>query len=517
MTADSGPQDTPSEDYFRLLVERVQDYAIFLLDPEGHITTWNPGAQRIKGYRAEEILGSHFSRFYPEEDIQSGKPERELEIAQAEGRVEDEGWRLRKDGTRFWANVVITALFDTNGQLRGFAKVTRDLTERKQAEEQRLRLLREQADRRLAEEGERRYRALAETIPQIVWTARPDGTHDYYNRRWYDYTGLSPEQAQVHSWEAAIHPDDKARCREHWDRATATGESFEVQFRLRRNLDDVYRWHLGRALPVRGDDGRIGCWFGTCTDIDDQKRAEQALLQAKEAAEAAGRTKDQFLAMLSHELRTPLTPALLAVTALLDQPPDLDGLPPTLEMIRRSLELESRLIDDLLAATQLGQGPLRLNRQPADVHALLRRALDACGDEVQDAQLLVDTDLRAGAYHADADPAQLQTAFRHLIRNAAKFTPAGGTLTVRSRNAAGPSGRRLVLEFADTGVGIEPEALARIFNIFEQGEAGHVRRFGGLGLGLAISRRLIEAHGGTLTAASAGPGLGATFTVVLGT
>jgi PAS domain S-box-containing protein len=517
MTADSGHRDPPSDQRFRLLVESVVDYAIFLLDPEGRVSSWNTGAQRIKGYRAEEILGQHFSRFYPEEDIRDDKPGRELREARAQGRFEDEGWRLRKDDSRFWANVIITALFDEAGQLIGFAKVTRDLTERRQAEEQRLRLIREQADRQMAEEGERRYRVLAETIPQIVWTARPDGTLDYWNRRWFDYTGLTPGPTEGWAWEYALHPDDVARCRDLWEGAIAAGEAHEIQFRLRRGLDGAYRWHLGRALPVRGADGRIDRWFGTCTDIDDQKRAEQALRQAKETAEAASRSKDQFLAMLSHELRTPLTPVLLAVTALLEEPRDLADLTPTLEMIRRSIELESRLIDDLLVATQMGEGPLRLAREVVDIHDLIHQALDACRGELHDAQILLEEDLRAGEHHADADPAQMQGAFQHLIRNAAKFTPAGGTLAIRSRNAAGPAGPRLVVELADTGVGIDPEVLPRIFNTFEQGEAGHVRHFGGLGLGLPISRRLVEAHGGTLTAASAGPSLGATFTVVLDT
>src|SRR5215217_3626500 len=168
-------------DLSRLLVEGVQDYAIFLLDPSGHVQSWNAGAQRIKGYRPDEVIGRHFSIFYPPEEARRGKPAYGLRTALEEGRWEDEGWRVRKDGSRFWANVVITALFDAEGRLHGFAKVTRDLTERRQAEEQRVRLLQEQADRRLAEERERRYQALAEAIPQLVWTAQPDGVHDYYN------------------------------------------------------------------------------------------------------------------------------------------------------------------------------------------------------------------------------------------------------------------------------------------------------------------------------------------------
>ncbi len=494
MTADHGARITPSEEHFRLLVANIQDYAIFLLDPEGRVVSWNVGAERAKGYRADEILGRHFSCFFPEEDVRSGKPERELEAAKAQGHVEDEGWRLRKDGSRFWADVVITALHDEAGQLRGFAKVTRDLTERKQTEERRARLLQEQVARREAEASERRHRALTEAIPQIVWTARPDGALDFVSGRWAEYTGSGAEQAHGQGWRAALHPDDQRSYLDRWDLAVERGEPFEIEVRLLRAADGAYRWQLARALPLRDEDGQIVQWFGTWTDIDDRKRAEQAQREAKEAAEAASSAKDDFLAMLSHELRTPLTPVLMAVTALLEEPSDANAaaLPPTLEMIRRNVELEARLIDDLIELTQLGQGPLQLNREVVDVHDLIRWALDDHWNDLQGSKLRLEVDLRAADPHVDADPARLRQAFGHLIRNAEKFTPDGGTLAVRSRNASSPEGTRLVLEFADNGVGIAPGALPRVFNAFEQGEAGYVRRFGGLGSGLAICRRIIE-------------------------
>ena len=209
-----------SDEQFRLLVDSVADYAIFMLDPGGHIITWNVGAERIKGYRAEEIIGEHFSKFYPDEALQRNWPEYELEVARAEGRFEDEGWRVRKDGSQFWANVVITAVYDAERRLRGFSKVTRDLTQRKWAEdvvrqsqsrlearvEQRTAELkaanealkkeieqRERAEQALRD-SEQRYRTLMELMPAAVYAcAAPSGTIEYFNRRAEELWGRAPQ------------------------------------------------------------------------------------------------------------------------------------------------------------------------------------------------------------------------------------------------------------------------------------------------------------------------------------
>jgi PAS domain S-box-containing protein len=272
-----------SEERFRLLVEGTRDYAIFMLDPQGHIVSWNPGAERIKQYRAEEIIGQHFCRFYPPEDVQCGKPERELKEAVAQGKYEEEGWRVCKDGSRFWASVVFTALHDEAGHLRGLSKITRDLTERKQAEESARRLLEEQAARKAAEQAEHhlraseeRFRQLADAMPQIVFTAGPDGRTDYLNRRWYDYTGLPEGEVSQDSWLSALHPDDRERCLAEAERTTGTGTPFEMELRFREHRTMQYRWHLSRSVPVRDSEGRIVRWFGTSTDIHDRKVAEDA-------------------------------------------------------------------------------------------------------------------------------------------------------------------------------------------------------------------------------------------------
>ena len=247
-------------------------------------------------------------------------------------------------------------------------------------------------------------------------------------------------------------------------------------------------------------------------ELEDRVRERTAeLAHAKEEAEAASRAKDQFLAVLSHELRTPLTPVLALVTAMLDEgeaQPELRGV---LEMVRRNVELEARLIDDLLDVTRIVQGKLAIHKSVVDAHELARRAIDICQSDVRAKGLEMTLDLAASSRHVAGDPARLQQVFWNLIKNAIKFTPEGGSITVRSRDA----GDRLVVEVADSGIGIDPEVLPKIFDAFEQGGVAVTRQFGGLGLGLAISRGVAELHDGSLTASSAGRGLGATFALEL--
>jgi signal transduction histidine kinase/DNA-binding response OmpR family regulator len=250
----------------------------------------------------------------------------------------------------------------------------------------------------------------------------------------------------------------------------------------------------------------------------ENSRLYREAQKARRDAEAANRAKDQFLAVLSHELRTPLTPVLAAVSGMIDDPDVDPGLRPTLEVVERNVELEARLIDDLLDVTRISQGKLRLSREAVDVHALITQAIEICSAEVERAGLRLEAVMAATDSYVSGDPARLQQVYWNLIKNSVKFTPAGGVLTIRSRNESDHHGPiRLVVEVSDTGIGIAPETLPRIFDAFEQGSSGITRRFGGLGLGLAISRSLVELHDGRLSAASGGVGKGATFTVELDT
>jgi signal transduction histidine kinase/ActR/RegA family two-component response regulator len=244
-------------------------------------------------------------------------------------------------------------------------------------------------------------------------------------------------------------------------------------------------------------------------DIARRQAVEVDLQRTKEAAEAANRAKDQFLAVLSHELRTPLTPVLAGVSAWLDDgavDPELRDL---LDMVRRNVALEARLIDDLLDLSRIGHGALTLHPEVVDAHAVVHRALETCAGSIEGKDLDLRLDFRATSSHVHADPARLQQVLWNLIQNAVKFTPTGGRLTIQSSSEDG----QFVLEVADTGIGIDSEALPRIFEPFEQGRPEFARRYGGLGLGLAICRSTIEAHGGRLTASSPGRDRGSRFTL----
>jgi two-component system CheB/CheR fusion protein len=249
-------------------------------------------------------------------------------------------------------------------------------------------------------------------------------------------------------------------------------------------------------------------------DVTERKRVEDQLRKAKEAAEEAGRVKDRFLATLSHELRTPLTP-VLATIAYVEKMPNLPAeLLTQFASIRRNVELEARLIDDLLDVTRIGQGKLDLDRVTVDAHEILHAALQICQADAEDKELEILLSLRAKIHQVSADPVRLQQVFWNLIQNAVKFTPVGGRISLKTSN---PTATSILIEIADNGIGIEPETLPRIFDAFEQGGAPVTRRYGGLGLGLSIAKMLIELHGGTLTARSDGHNLGTQFLIELDT
>jgi signal transduction histidine kinase/ActR/RegA family two-component response regulator len=315
------------------------------------------------------------------------------------------------------------------------------------------------------------------------------------------------------------------------------------------------RTYQAHVEPLFNVEGRIVGVVGVASDISDRKRDERRLAEAKAEAEQATRAKDRFLAMLSHELRTPLTPALAAATAM-ERRSDLPAeVREDLQMVRRNIELEAMLIDDLLDLTRVARGKLELALRTADAHEVVRDAIDICRPDLEDKEIELVLDLAADRHHVRADGPRLQQVFWNLLKNAIKFTPQGGRIVVSTRNAGGgggssgvverssggvqeeaarrnptpllhhsttqpiprPDNEGLIIEVRDTGVGIDPEVLPRIFDAFEQGGAATTRQFGGLGLGLSISKMLVLAHGGRLSAESEGRGKGATFRVELET
>lgn len=489
---------------FRVLVESVRDYGIITLDPRGYITSWNEGARRIHGYEADEILGSHFSRFYPPEEIAAGKPERELEQAKAEGRVEDEGWRLRKDGTRFWADVVITALYDAiTGELRGFGKVTRDLTERKRAEE-RLR------------QSEEQFRLLVESVSEYaIFMLDPTGRVATWNPGAERIKGYTVSEIVGEHFERFYTEADRARGRPRalLELARRNGSVRELGVRVRK---DGTTFHAEVVITAMLDaTGELRGFSKVTRDITDQIRSREAEA-ARLVAERANQAKDDFLAVLSHELRTPLTPVIAGTSYLLDHASTLSPVEIVEEVgaIRRNTLLEAQLIDDLLDLTRISRGKIELHCEALDLHAALRDTVGMLKEEFAAKELRVTSCLDAREHWVWGDPTRLRQVFWNLLINAVKFTGERGSITVRTCN---PAEERLVIEVIDSGVGLTPEQTERIFIAFEQGERTVTRKFGGLGLGLAITRSLVQMHHGTIEARSAGKGKGSTFGVELGT
>ncbi len=311
-----------------------------------------------------------------------------------------------------------------------------------------------------------------------------------------------------------IYPDDFPRFVEELERAKTLADGEESVFESRvLHKNGTWRWFQCRStIFERNSAGLPKLVLGIAIDITDHRRAEYAARCAHERAEAASRAKDQFLAVLSHELRTPLTPVLASVGSLRDHPELPASLREELAMIHRNIELESRLIDDLLDLTRVTRGKLILHQELLDVHKAIFRSVEICRGEIEQKRIGVTLELQAEVSTVHADPGRLQQILWNLLKNAVKFTPTGGAIRVRTSSR---DDRHIAIEIVDSGIGIEPAILPVLFDAFEQGGKHMTLRYGGLGLGLAISRALVEQHGGTLAAASEGRDKGSTFTVEL--
>lgn len=408
--------------------------------------------------------------------------------------------RRRDNGECRDIEAVETARKNERGEVEWVVGTNLDITERKRTSE-------------ALEDGAARFRALADNIAQLAWMAEPDGTLIWFNQRWFDYTGTTYEEMKIAGRQRLHHPDYLEKVTQKWQQHLVTGTIWEDTFPL-RGVDGNFRWFLSRAIPIRDESGKVVRWFGTNTDVTEQRAATEALTLAKEQVEVASRAKDDFLAALSHELRTPLTPVLMTAEALQEDPDLPQDVREQLAMIFRNITLEARLIDDLLDITRISRGTLHVAPVTADVHALLDHT-----DEIIRADALIKDvgilfELTATQRHALVDPTRMQQVFWNVLKNAVKFSPAGGSITVSTHN---DHGGRIVVSFKDDGIGIDAAALPHIFKAFEQGDIAGQHRYGGLGLGLAISHAIMEAHGGSIQAESAGVGQGTTFTVVLDT
>jgi PAS domain S-box-containing protein len=536
-----------------LLVQSVQDYAIFRLSTEGIVQTWNAGAQKLKGYSADEIIGRSFENFYTPEDRAAGRPARLLASARENGRVEDEGWRVRKDGTRFWADVVITAMFD-HGELIGFAKVTRDLTDRRHMEEQRSRRF---AAERVAE----RIGRLQTVTAALAGASRPEQVANVLTSVGLAALGGAsaavalavPDQdtLQVCSVSGVLSNVVQVGERVRRDRADILGEAWrrgeavyipsrdrvaELNPRLAPSIDRS-PYEAWAAIPLAIDRHVMAVMavayaephafdedernlLGALSDVAAQaiERAElfEAERRTRAQAEAAVHAQDEFLSIASHELRTPV--AAVKATAQLTQRAIRRGtlenerLERHLDSILRATDRLSGLVDDLLDVSRLRTGRLELRRQRIDCGPLVQETVERYRVQLEDRpEYALQFEPPSQELCVEVDPSRIEQVLDNLMSNAVKYSPGGGEICVRIGLDSG--GVRLTV--TDKGIGLPANQTEAIFEPFGRAPNAAREQIPGLGLGLSICRQLVEAHGGRIWASSPGEGRGTSVGVWL--
>ena len=462
------------------------DDAIISKNLDGTITSWNKGAERVFGYTAEETIGQPVIMLIPPDRLQE-EPDILARLKRGERVDHFETVRRRKDGTLIDISLTISPVKDGRGTIVGASKIARDITARKKAEAALL-------------ASEARFRQLADAMPQIVWTARPDGYLDYYNERWYEFTGFDRNSFGDKSWEPIVHPDDVQRCRDTYYGAIGSGKPYDMEYRFWDRHEQRWRWFMGRALPIRNAAGNIVKWFGSCTDIDDQKRIEDDLRRANEDLE-------EFAFSASHDLQEPLRTVkvygeLLTKTcghAISDEAQEF------LTFMRGGATRMEVLVRDLLTYTQVTK--FEKLAKPTDAQQALASSLAGL------AGIVAETGARITADPLPSLPVHeihMQQLFQNLIGNAIKYRsperPPAVHVVAERQNG------HWVFAVADNGIGIEPQYQDKIFGLFKRLHTSD--EYSGTGIGLAICRRIVDRYHGRIWVESE-PGKGSTFRFTL--
>jgi len=523
-----------SETRFRLMVESAKEYAIFTLNLNGIITSWNSGAERLLGYQEAEILGRDGRIIFTPEDNARGKAEQEQQIALAQGQAENERWHLRKDGSRFWGSGLVMPLQTEAGNMQGFIKIMQDRTAQRQAEE-RFRLLYDTTSDLLATEQpmtlmHNLFNKLAAQLElDYFYNYMVEEKDNHQMLHLSSYAGISEEVAQaiasiefgqylcglvaharrqivLDQAQIATHPNAQLIC--SLGITAYAGQPLIVQGRLLGTLSFASRTRTSFTSE------EIDLLQSTCDQMAialERTNLTASLQQQAEQLRQANRIKDEFLAVLSHELRSPLNPILGWTKLLQSGKLDAAKTAQALATIERNAKLQTELIEDLLDVSRILQGKLSLNIRPVDLAMTVAAAIETVSLAAQAKAIDIKTTLDAQVGEVLGDSSRLQQIVWNLVSNAVKFTPRGGRVTVRLTRV----GNQAQITVTDTGKGIDPEFLPYVFDYFRQEDGATTRQFGGLGLGLAIVRHLVELHGGTVAVDSRGEGQGATFTVKL--
>jgi PAS domain S-box-containing protein len=476
-----------------------------LIDTSGHIVGWHAGAPNLTGYSSGEVIGLHIAHFFTPEDNKRSWPQHVLAMAQAQGRVEVEGWRVRRDGSRFWASAVVTALRDSDGKLQGFATLTRDMTE-KQRQDAALR------------ESEERFRSLVEGVSDYaIVTLDLDGNVTSWNAGARYLNGYEPDEIIGSHFSRLFTPEDNQRGwpQHELEVAKDRGRFEDEGWRARK--DGSHFWASVVVTALRNSAGDLVGYSKITRDLTERHRREEALTQSEERlrkqteglGDAVQRMRD-YIAVVAHELRNSLWPIQLAASRMAkgDFDPHLEHQSQTID---RQTALLTRIVDDLMDLNRVERGHLSMEREPLLLADVLGRAVETSRPLIEARGHAFQMQPPKEPITLLGDAVRLTQAFVNLLNNAARYTAIGGHISVRIKT----SDTDVIVTVADTGKGISPELLERVFEPFTQLEPGDGDSQGGLGVGLALVRRIVELHGGTIKALSPGVGHGSEFVVSL--
>jgi PAS domain S-box-containing protein len=539
-----------SEERYRTLVEQVREHAIFGTDLAGRATTWNEGVRRVLGFEEAEFIGQDLvETIYNPEDVATGVVQRELDEAAAKGSVSNDRWMRRKDGTQFWAAGITTARRDEAGRIVGFTKVMRDQTDRKRLEDD----LRSSQGRLMAEAGA--LTRLNEASSRL-WQM-PDLSEGLHEMLTATIDLLGADMGNIQLLEGGIlriavqhgfkpdfleffrevtTADDSACGRALRAGARTLVEDIETDtlYEPLRRIARAAGYRGVQSTPLMGRDGkplgmisthfrsphrpdeqdlrRLDLYVRQAADFIERCNAEQVLRQYAQDLAEADRRKDEFLAMLAHELRNPLAPIRNAATVLRrTNGSDREVIGQATEMIERQLNQMVRFVDDLLDVSRVSRGTIELRKQQTELASVIHHAVEAARPAYDGRGHELTLTLSKEPVYLDVDPARLAQVVGNLLSNASKFTDPGGHISL----TAGREGQQAVVRVRDTGIGIAPENLSRIFDLFTQLDTSLERSQSGLGIGLTLVKRLVEMHGGTIEAYSPGIGQGSEFVVRL--
>ena len=483
---------------YRVTLSSIGD-GVITTDTDGSVTFMNEVASDLTGWTATAGFGQPLEKVFRIVD----ETTRETVENPASKVLREGGPKeltknivlIAKDGVERPIDESAAPILDDAGNVIGVVLVFHDTGRRRDAA-------------RHLQESEVRFGQLADSMPQIVWASKPDGTFDYYNRRWFQYINLNPSQIEEARWDLYIHPDDLSSAYKRWQESLASGKRYKTEFRV-RDAKGEYRWFLAQALPVTDDDGKITRWFGTCTDVDEEKQTANELRNVAARLSEADRRKDEFIAMLAHELRNPLAPIRNALQILRITGGSDNKLRSASEMMERQVGQLVRLVDDLLDVSRISRGKIELRRERIELDSVVYHALEAARPSCENGGVEFNIRMPEEPIFVYGDAARLAQAFGNVLNNACKFTDRDGRIDL----SVDPEDEQAVVRILDTGIGISPQQLPRIFDMFVQADTSLERSASGLGIGLTLVKNLIEMHEGTVEAFSNGLGSGSQFTL----